>query len=77
MKPRFTLLLSALFFASIFSAPAQQMFLHDGDRVAFYGDSITAQRYYTRFMEDFVLCRYPQMHVAFFNAEACADAVRR
>ena len=75
MKPRCPLLLSALFFASIFSAPAQQMFLHDGDRVAFYGDSITAQRYYTRFMEDFALTRYPQMHVAFFNAGVPGDRV--
>jgi lysophospholipase L1-like esterase len=75
MKNRCPLLLSALFLAYNFSAAAQQMVLHDGDRVAFYGDSITAQRYYTRFMEDFVLTRYPQMHVAFFNAGVSGDRV--
>jgi lysophospholipase L1-like esterase len=75
MKTRRPLLLPALLLACCFCAPAQQMFLHDGDRVAFYGDSITAQRYYTRFMEDFVLTRYPQMHVAFFNAGVSGDRV--
>jgi len=56
-------------------ARPQQMALHDGDRVVFYGDSITAQRYYTRFVEDFVLTRYPQLHVAFFNAGVPGDTV--
>ncbi|MGC2546744.1 MAG: hypothetical protein WA426_12930, partial [Silvibacterium sp.] len=27
---------------------AQDFYLHNGDRLTFYGDSITAQRYYTR-----------------------------
>jgi hypothetical protein len=31
--------------------------LHDGDRVVFYCDSITAQRYYMRFVEDFIVSR--------------------
>jgi lysophospholipase L1-like esterase len=75
MKLRCPLMLFALLLACTLSAPAQQMFLHDGDRVAFYGDSITAQRFYTRFMEDFVLTRYPQMHVAFFNAGVPGDRV--
>lgn len=56
-------------------APAQQLALHDGDRVAFYGDSITAQRFYTRYMEDFILTRYPALHVAFFNAGVPGDRV--
>jgi lysophospholipase L1-like esterase len=75
MKSRSLLLLFALLLLFRLSASAQQMFLHDGDRVAFYGDSITAQRYYTRFMEDFVLTRYPQMHVGFFNAGVSGDRV--
>jgi len=54
---------------------AQDFALHEGDRVAFYGDSITAQRLYTRFMEDFVLTRYPQMHVSFWNAGIPGDTV--
>jgi lysophospholipase L1-like esterase len=54
---------------------SQQLALHDGDRVVFYGDSITAQRLYTRFVEDFVLTRYPQMHIAFWNAGIPGDTV--
>ncbi len=54
---------------------AQTLALHDGDRVAFYGDSITAQRLYTRFVEDFVLTRYPQLHVTFWNAGVPGDTV--
>jgi lysophospholipase L1-like esterase len=54
---------------------AQELALHDGDRVVFYGDSITAQRLYTRFVEDFVLTRYPRMHVTFWNAGIPGDTV--
>jgi lysophospholipase L1-like esterase len=54
---------------------AQELALHDGDRVVFYGDSITAQRLYTRFFEDFMLTRYPQMHVSFWNAGVPGDTV--
>ncbi|HTW61796.1 MAG TPA: SGNH/GDSL hydrolase family protein, partial [Terracidiphilus sp.] len=75
MKQSWLLPFLALLVASGTSAPAQKLALHDGDRVAFYGDSITAQRYYTRFMEDFVLTRYPQMHLAFFNAGVPGDRV--
>jgi lysophospholipase L1-like esterase len=53
----------------------QEIALHEGDRVVFYGDSITAQRLYTRFIEDFALTRYPQMHVTFWNAGIPGDTV--
>ena len=53
----------------------QQPALHENDRVVFYGDSITAQRLYTRFMEDFALTRYPAMHVSFVNAGVPGDTV--
>lgn len=53
----------------------QGIALHEDDRVVFYGDSITAQRLYTRFFEDFVLTRYPQMHVTFWNAGIPGDTV--
>jgi lysophospholipase L1-like esterase len=56
-------------------AQSQTPALHDGDVVAFYGDSITAQRLYTRFIEDFFLTRYPQMHVTFWNAGVPGDTV--
>ena len=49
--------------------------LHNGDRVLFYGDSITAQRFYTRYSEDFLLTRYPGMQVNFVNAGVPGDTV--
>lgn len=57
------------------SCLCQSVALHDGDRVLFYGDSITAQRFYTRFFEDFLLTRYPSMHVDFVNAGVPGDTV--
>lgn len=53
--------------------PAQSFYLHDGDRVTFYGDSITAQRYYTRDVQDFVETRYPTLQVAYHNAGVPGD----
>jgi lysophospholipase L1-like esterase len=53
----------------------QELALREGDRVVFYGDSITAQRFYTRFVEDFLLTRYPQLHVSFWNAGVPGDTV--
>lgn len=63
---------------SILAAPlahAQDFYLHDGDRVAFYGDSITAQRFYTQDIEEFVDTRYPSLKVAFHNAGVPGDRV--
>lgn len=56
------------------TAHAQQFALKDGDTVVFYGDSITAQRLYTRDVEDFLLTRYPRLHVRFVNAGVPGDA---
>jgi lysophospholipase L1-like esterase len=53
----------------------QQFAVKDGDTVVFYGDSITAQHFYTRFAEEFVLTRYPEMHVRFLNAGVPGDTV--
>jgi len=47
--------------------------LKDGQTVVFYGDSITAQRLYTCFAEEFVLTRYPDLHVQFVNAGVPGD----
>lgn len=56
------------------AAPAAQQFaLKDGETVIFYGDSITAQRLYTKDVEEFVLSRYPEMHVRFVNAGVPGD----
>jgi lysophospholipase L1-like esterase len=54
-------------------AHSQQFALKDGETVVFYGDSITAQRLYTRLVEEFVLTRYPAMHVRFINAGVPGD----
>ena len=72
---RWCVALVALFALAGPLARAQAPAIHDGDRVVFYGDSITAQRLYTRFVEDFALTRYPQMHVTFFNAGVPGDTV--
>jgi lysophospholipase L1-like esterase len=52
---------------------AQDFYLHNGDRVAFYGDSITAQRFYTRDIQDFVQTRYPSLQVTYHNAGVPGD----
>ncbi len=55
------------------AASAQPFALKDGQTVVFYGDSITAQRFYTREAEEFVLTRYPALHVRFVNAGVPGD----
>lgn len=44
-----------------------------GDRVVIYGDSITEQRMYTRFLQQYLTCRYPDLKLAFFNAGWSGD----
>lgn len=61
--------------ASCGLAMGQEFALKDGETVVFYGDSITAQRLYTRFVEDFVLTRYPALHIRFVNAGVPGDQV--
>jgi len=50
-------------------------FLHDGDTVVFYGDSITEQQGYGRDIETYVLTRYPDYHVKFINSGWTSDLV--
>ncbi len=57
------------------TAGAGDFYLKDGDRVVFYGDSITAQREYTARVEEFVLTRFPGMKVAFYHAGVGGDRV--
>lgn len=56
-------------------ASPQSFLLRDSDRVTFYGDSITAQRWYTRDVQDFVATRYPSLHIEFHNAGIPGDKV--
>lgn len=66
--------LLALF--AILSVAAQPAFhLSDGDRVVFYGDSITDQRLYTTFVETYVRTRFPNMNVKFTHSGWGGDRV--
>jgi lysophospholipase L1-like esterase len=50
-------------------------YLRSGDRIVFYGDSITEHRYYTMFVETYVLTRFPSWQMRFFNAGWGGDKV--
>jgi lysophospholipase L1-like esterase len=50
--------------------------LRDGDRVVFYGDSITQEGGYGRFVEEYVRTRFPRWDVRFYNAGVGGDTVR-
>jgi hypothetical protein len=46
---------------------AGDFLIHDGDRVAFLGDSITEQRLYTTYIEAYTLTRKPNWNLTFRN----------
>ena len=50
-------------------------YLKDGDRVVFYGDSITEQRLYTTYVETYVVTRLPQLNVTFVHSGVGGDRV--
>ncbi|HXT39803.1 MAG TPA: SGNH/GDSL hydrolase family protein [Candidatus Angelobacter sp.] len=54
---------------------AQNFALRDGDRVVFYGDSITDQRLYTTFTETYVVTRFPKLRVSFVHSGWGGDRV--
>src|SRR5438046_640169 len=56
-------------------ARAENFALKDGDRVVFYGDSITDQRLYTTFTETYVLTRFPELDVSFVHSGWGGDRV--
>lgn len=59
----------------VFVVAAQNSFaLHEGDRVVFYGDSITEQRLYTTYVEAYTATRFPTMDVRFYNAGWSGDS---
>jgi lysophospholipase L1-like esterase len=49
--------------------------LKPGDRVVFYGDSITAQRLYTTWVETYVRTRFPDLNVTFVHSGWGGDRV--
>jgi len=57
------------------SLAAAQFALHNGDRVVFYGDSITDQRLYTFYTEVFVRTRFPKLKISFIHSGWGGDRV--
>lgn len=58
------------------AAPAPPpFFLHDGDTVVFYGDSITEQQMYGRDVETYITARLPYLHVKYINSGWGGDRV--
>ena len=49
--------------------------LKDGDRIVFYGDSITDQREYTSFVEDYAVTRFPKRKLFFVHSGWGGDRV--
>ena len=49
--------------------------LRDGDRVVFFGDSITEQRLYTTFAETYVVTRFPKLNIGFVHSGWGGDRV--
>ena len=50
-------------------------YLHKGDTVVFYGDSITEQNYYNQWVELYTATRFPWMRVHFYGAGVGGDRV--
>src|SRR2546430_5339848 len=57
------------------AAEQSGFYLKDGDRVVFYGDSITDQRLYTTFVETYLVTRFPARHVRFVHSGWGGDRV--
>ncbi len=53
----------------------KQFFLKAGDRVCFYGDSITEQRYYGVDVETYATTRFPNLHIMYVNSGVGGDKV--
>jgi lysophospholipase L1-like esterase len=68
-----SLLLLAL--PGLAAAGEGDFYLKDGDRVVFYGDSITDQRLYTTFVETYVVTRFPRLDVSFVHSGWGGDRV--
>ena len=52
-----------------------EFYLHDGDRVVFYGDSITDQRLYTTYIETYCATRFPGRRFTFVHSGWGGDRV--
>src|SRR5258707_9026673 len=72
---RLGLFLAVLVSACSAAVAQDALALREGDRVVFYGDSITDQRRYTSFVETYVVTRFPKMNVAFVHSGWGGDRV--
>ena len=75
MKKTILSLLMLVALASSTPAGENPFHLKKGDRVVFYGDSITDQRLYTTFVETFVVTRFPDLKVSFVHSGWGGDRV--
>src|SRR6266404_492706 len=57
------------------AAQVSDFALKSGDRLVFFGDSITQQRLYTSYVQQFVLSRYPERKIVFINSGWDGDTV--
>lgn len=53
----------------------KEFYLRDGDKVLFYGDSITEQHLYTNYIETFCVSRFPEKKFSFVNSGWSGDRV--
>ena len=67
--------LLALCTASPVRAADGKFYLKPGDRVVFYGDSITDQRLYTTYIESYCVTRFPNAHFTFVHSGWGGDRV--
>lgn len=67
--------LLALLLATSVAWAQGDFYLKDGDRVVFYGDSITDQRLYTTYAETYVVTRFPALRVTFVHSGVGGDRV--
>jgi lysophospholipase L1-like esterase len=62
--------------AFAWAAQPSNFYLQNGDRVVFYGDSITEQRVYTGIIETYVALHYPDRAITFVDSGWGGDTVR-
>ncbi len=55
--------------------PEASFAIKGGDRIVFYGDSITDQRLYTTFVESYIVTRFPELAVTFVHSGWGGDRV--
>lgn len=75
MKTFLRAILVATFLLAVLCSAQDNFALKNGDRVVFFGDSITDQRLYTTFVETYVLTRFPEKQITFVHSGWGGDRV--